>query len=69
MKQITLNIPENKFTAFLDFIRGLEYVSISNDGNIPIDHQNEVQKRIEGIENGEIKLRSWEEAEKEIFKK
>lgn len=69
MKQITLNIPENKLAIFLDFIRGLDYVSISNENDIPMDQQLEVNLRIDGIEKGEISLRSWEEAEKDIFKK
>lgn len=69
MKQITLNIPENKLKIFLDFIRGLDYVSISNENDIPMDQQLEVNRRIDGIEMGEISHRTWEEAEKDIFKK
>jgi len=67
MKQITLNIPESKFKIFLDFIRGLDYVSISNENDIPLDQQLEVNRRMDAIEKGEIRLRSWEEAEKDIF--
>ncbi len=69
MKQITLNIPENKLKILLDFIRGLDYVSISNENDIPMDQQLEVNRRIDGIEMGEISHRTWEEAEKDIFKK
>jgi hypothetical protein len=67
MKQITLNIPESKFKIFLDYIRGLDYVSISNENDIPMDQQLEVNRRMEAIEKGEIRLRSWAEAEKNIF--
>ena len=67
MKQITLNIPESKFKIFLDFIRGLDYVSISNENDIPLDQQLEVNRRMDAIEKGEIRLRSWEEAEKDVF--
>lgn len=69
MKQITLNIPENKFKAFLNFISGLEYVSISNQEDISIEQQTEVKNRIKAIEDGEMSVRSWEEAQKQIFKK
>lgn len=69
MKQITLNIPESKFKIFLDYIRGLDYVSISNENDIPMDQQLEVNRRMDAIEKGEVRLRSWEEAEKDIFKK
>jgi hypothetical protein len=45
----------------------LDYVSISNENDIPMDQQLEVNRRMEAIEMGEIRLRSWEEAEKDIF--
>ena len=31
MKQITLNINENKFQAFFEFIKTLDYVSLPNE--------------------------------------
>lgn len=70
MKQVTLNIMDSKFKAFLDFIKTLDYVSIKKEeGTIPQWQQDEVNERLELINNGEMKIRSWNEAKKDIFKK
>ena len=69
MKQLILNIEENKFNAFLTFIKTLEYVSISEEGSITQEQQEEVSKREQLIEKGEMKTRNWEDAKKDIFKK
>jgi hypothetical protein len=69
MKQLILNIEENKFNAFLTFIKTLEYVSISEEENISQEQQAEVTKREQLIEKGEMKIRNWEDAKKDIFKK
>lgn len=68
MKQIILNIEESKFKTFLSFIKTLDYVSISDD-EAPTWQQEEVNKRLQLIEKGEMKTRSWDEAKKDIFKK
>ena len=69
MKQIILNIEESKFKAFLSFIKTLDYVSVSKEDSIPEWQQQEVNKRLQLIEKGEMKTRSWDEAKKDIFKK
>ncbi|ELR68343.1 hypothetical protein C900_00514 [Fulvivirga imtechensis AK7] len=33
MKQITLNIADNKFKAFLEFIKTLDYVKVKDEGD------------------------------------
>jgi len=67
MKQIILNIEESKFKAFMSFIKTLDYVSVSNEETIPAWQQEEVQKRMQLIEKGEMKTRSWDEAKKDVF--
>jgi len=69
MKQITLNIADKKFKAFLEFIKTLDYVSISKEEEIPDWQQEEVKKRLDLVDKGEMKTRSWDKAEKDIFKK
>ncbi|MFZ6053146.1 addiction module protein [Halocola ammonii] len=69
MKRITLNIEEENYQAFLDFLKTLSYVSISEGYKIPESHKAEVNERLEEIEKGNMKTRSWEEAKKDIFKK
>jgi hypothetical protein len=69
MKQITLNIDETKFKAFLSFIKTLDYVSVSDEINIPLEQQQEVQRRLELVQEGKMKTRSWSEAKQDIFKR
>lgn len=68
MKQLILQIEESKFKTFLTFLKTLDYVSVSELQDIPQWQQEEVKKRIEQIETGEMKLRPWNDAEKDIFK-
>jgi hypothetical protein len=69
MKQITLNIDETKFKAFLNFIKTLDYVAVCDETNIPLEQQEEVQRRLELVQEGKMKTRSWSEAKQDIFKR
>jgi|AntRauMFilla1563_2_1112583.scaffolds.fasta_scaffold03645_3 hypothetical protein len=69
MKQITLNIDESKFKAFLSFIKTIDYVSVSDEIDISLEHQQEAQRRLKLIQEGKMKTRSWEEAKQDIFKR
>jgi hypothetical protein len=66
--KITLDIEDNRFETFLSFIKTLDYVTINED-TIPQWQQDEVNKRMELINRGEMKARSWNDAKKDIFKK
>lgn len=68
MKQITLNIEEGKYQDFISFIKTLDYVSVSQDQQIPDWQKEEISNRLSKLESGEITSRSWEEAKKDIFK-
>lgn len=68
MKQITLNIDESKFKAFLSFIKTIDYVSVSDEIDISLEQQQEAQRRLKLIQEGKMKTRSWEEAKQDIFK-
>lgn len=69
MKQITLNIDESKFKAFLSFIKTIDYVSVSDEIDIPLEQQQEAERRLKLLEEGKMKTRSWEEAKQDIFKR
>lgn len=69
MKKLILNIEESKFKAFLTFIKTLDYVSVSKEEAIPERQKEEVEQRMELIEKGKMKVRSWDEAKKDVFKK
>ncbi|WP_162340896.1 addiction module protein [Cyclobacterium salsum] len=68
--KITLEIQDERFKTFMDFIQTFDYVSIKTDESSPTQWQEEeVNRRLELIESGEMKTRDWELAKKEIFKK
>ena len=69
MKQITLNIDESKFKTFLSFIKTLDYVTVSDEIEIPFEQQQEVKRRLKLVQEGKMKTRSWSEAKKDIFKR
>ncbi len=69
MKQLILNIEDGKFKAFLNFIKTLDYVSMPEEDAVPQWQEEEVSKRLEQIENGDMSTRLWSEAKKDIFKK
>jgi len=67
--KITLDIQKSKFNTFLEFIKTLDYVSVKNEDIVPQWQQEEVNKRLQLIEKGEMKTRSWDKAKTDIFKK
>lgn len=69
MKQLILNIPDNKVEAFLTLIKTLEYVSFEDSHSITQEQQDEVNNRLDLIERGEMQTRSWNEAKEAIFRK
>jgi hypothetical protein len=45
--KVTLDIQDNKFKTFLEFIKTLDYVSVKKDDVIPQWQMNEVEKRLQ----------------------
>ncbi len=56
MKQLTVNIEENKYSFFLELIKSMDFVSIENDAdwfeNLSLSEKNNIEKGINDIENG-----------------
>ena len=48
-------------------IKTLNYVSVNQENAIPQWQQDEVNRRLQLIEKGKIKIRSWNEAKKDVF--
>jgi hypothetical protein len=61
MKQIVLNIPENKFKLFVEFIKNVEFIKEYNEleMSIPKDEQNLILERIKKTKKKDLK--QWEE--------
>lgn len=64
-----INIAQLLFTiqkeALLDKIEDL----LKKEATIPQWQINETQRRLDLVDKGEMKTRSWDEAKKDIFKK
>ena len=67
--KVTLDIQDNRFDTFLEFIKTLDYVSVKEEDSIPQWQQDEVNKRLELVINDKMEIRSWYEAKEDIFRK
>jgi len=67
--KITLDIKDRNLNTFLELIGSLEYVSVSEEQEIPQEQIDEVNRRLGLIAKGGMKTRSWDAAKKDIFKR
>lgn len=68
MRQLTINVPDDKIDFFIELFENLG-ITTTEDFDVPKWQVNEVQRRMDLMEKGEIKSRSWDEAKKDIFKR
>ena len=68
MKQLTINIPEDKIDFFMELFENLG-ISTSEDLEVPKWQVNETQRRMDLLDKDKIKSRSWDDAKNDIFKK
>ncbi len=61
MKQLTLNISESKYQAFLDLIRTLDYVEIPEVDNESMDELQNSFNEVQQMKNGEIEKQTAED--------
>ena len=54
MKQLTLNISENKFNAFLEFIKTLDYVEVPEPDKKTLSELQSSLKQVKMIQEGKI---------------
>lgn len=61
MKQVILNIPDNRFQFFMELIKDLNYVSVKNPDNKEQDILNGIKDAVNEVKlakKGKIKLQS-----------
>lgn len=63
--EITVNIKEqSKIAAFLNLIKEIDYVKIvsvkEESQELPTEHKDLLDKRLQRIENGETTFKSWD---------
>jgi len=61
MKQLTLNIPENKFELFTEFIKNIEFIKNYNELNISVSEKEQtlVLDRVKKTKKTDLK--QWNE--------
>ncbi len=69
LMKITLDIPEDKVSFFLELIENLNFTPLKESISVPEWQQKEVAKRIYAIETGEMEVKKWEDVKREIFGK
>ncbi|WP_439488310.1 addiction module protein [Algoriphagus sp.] len=67
--KITLDIPEDKVSFFLELLENLNFKPMTDPYKVPEWQQNEVTKRIYAIESGEMEVEKWEDVRRELFHK
>ncbi|MEX1192124.1 MAG: addiction module protein [Brumimicrobium sp.] len=68
MKEITLKVPDAKLRFFLELIQQLG-IEVKDEIDIPLEQQEEVERRLKLVEQGKMKTRSWNEAKQDVFKR
>ena len=61
MKQLTLNIVESKFQAFLEFIKTLDYVEIPEVDKKALDELQQSLNQVKLMQEGKIEKQSAED--------
>jgi hypothetical protein len=61
MKQVTLNIPENKYELFIDFIKNIEFIKGYNEltNDVSNEEQEIILNRIKNTKKDDLK--TWDE--------
>ncbi len=72
--ELTINIKEqSKIAAFLNLIKEMEYIEIVNVKEnvleLPTEHKDLLEKRIQRIENGDTSFKKWDLIKKKYEEK
>jgi hypothetical protein len=58
MKQLTLNIDDSKFKAFLEFIKTLDYVKVEEVGDPSLEELQNSLKQVKLMQEGKLPKQS-----------
>ena len=61
MKQLTLNISDNKFNTFLEFIKTLDYVEVPEVDKKALNELQDSLNQVKLMQEGEIEKQSAED--------
>ena len=72
MKQITVTIPDNKESLFMELMKSLSFVQnveAIESADIPEWHKEIIDQRMENYKKNPESYRGWEDVQEEINKK
>ncbi|WP_154853750.1 hypothetical protein [Cyclobacterium xiamenense] len=61
MKQLTINIADNKFDVFLEFIKTLDYVEVADDEEKALEELQNSLIQVKRMKEGKLPRQSAEE--------
>ena len=61
MKQVTLRIPDDKYSFFMELLKNFEFVTIEEDIEITDKQKDIVRKRIKGSDADPSRLLKWDD--------
>lgn len=62
MKQVILEIPDNKYNFIMELLKSFKYLKVEdNNISIPEKHKNIVRQRIKASEADPSRLLNWDE--------
>ncbi len=61
MKQLTINIADNKFDVFLEFIKTLDYVEVADDEEKALEELQNSLIQVKRMKEGKLPKQSAEE--------
>lgn len=68
MKEIILKVPDHKVDFIKELIEQLG-LDLYEKPEISEEQREEIKKRLELVDSGEMSTRDWKKAKKEIFKR
>ena len=67
MKHVTLNIPDDKYSFFMELLENFEYIIIEKDPpEITEEQKSIVRERIDKSKDDPSRLLNWDEAKKKL---
>lgn len=66
MKQLTINITDNKFPFFMELIESMDFVDIQDNYDIPDEHKKIIDDRLKKIKENPDRLMDWNKVKHQI---
>lgn len=66
MRQLTLNIEDNKYPFFLELLESMDFVRVQEEFDVSEEHKQMVRNRLKEIENKPERLLDWDKVKHQI---